>query len=138
MKLQDYSLCTFCYDVQMPFQKIRLKPQPKKIEELNSHASLFSLNRWFWNSLKNRVRESLESRRERERLSAASWWCNIIERGVTLKLEFQKQTILLHEDCNQARAGVASIPPLKSTSPCSNSIYKTSIGRRIIWGRDEE
>ena len=61
--------------------KNNIETTAKKIEELNSHASLFSLNRWFWESLKNIVRVSLESR---ERLSAASRWCNIDERGVVM------------------------------------------------------
>ena len=50
--------------------KNKIETATKKIEELNSHTSLFSLNCWFWESLKNRVRESLESgegERERER-----------------------------------------------------------------------
>ena len=73
--------------------KNKIETASKKIE-LKSHASLFSLNRWFWESLKNIVRESLESR-ERERLSAASRWCNIDERGVVMNGGGRESGLLL-------------------------------------------
>ena len=69
--LQLVHLLLRCADA---VSKNKIETAAKKIEELNSHASLFSLNRWFWESLKNRVRESLESGEgERERF-ASRWW----------------------------------------------------------------